>query len=184
MNVKKSVLLFVIVAAMAIIALGFVQGGFQPTFVKNETSGYEASASEVQSEPQIAPPSVVVTPSVEQPTALATSSPTPEPPTVVETATTVPKTTTQKSTTTSSAKFSFTEYVELVGGKHEHGIILKNDGSNSITGVSLKWTENGNERNYAGMASITPGEQLKIPLPPYYLANDNPEKLGFIVSAR
>ncbi len=94
MNIKKSVLLFVIVAAMAIIALGFVQGGFQPTFVKNETSGYEASASEVQSELQIEPaPSVVVTPSVEQSTALATSSPTPEPPTVVETIITTAPTT-------------------------------------------------------------------------------------------
>ncbi|HQM56364.1 MAG TPA: hypothetical protein PKZ57_02545 [Methanoregulaceae archaeon] len=103
----------------------------------------------------------------------------------VKIATTAPTTTISKpSSTASSAKFSFTEYVELVEGKYEHGIILKNDGSVPITGASLKWTENGNKRSYGGSASIAPGEQVKIPLPPYYLANDNPEKLGFIVTAR
>ncbi|HNY89580.1 MAG TPA: hypothetical protein PKZ57_02550 [Methanoregulaceae archaeon] len=47
----------------------------------------------------------------------------------------------------------------------------------------MKWiTKNGNERNYAGMVVIAPGEQLKITLPPYVGVYDDPEKLGFIVS--
>lgn len=88
MNIKKSVLLFVIVAAMAIIALGFVQGGFQPTFVKNETSGYEAGAEVIQ--PEIP---IVLLPTVAE-TIIATTAPTtvptPEQTVVATVATTAP----------------------------------------------------------------------------------------------